>query len=124
MLSFISVPLTTFIVAFFIYKLFELFACRKERLYIVEHMHNIPENANSFKTPGAYGLNLSFSALRWGALLMGVGAGLLVGFFIQENIPNMTWWKEEVIYGSCVLLLGGFGLIVAFIIELWQKKQK
>jgi hypothetical protein len=69
-------------------------------------------------------------------LLLGVGLGLLVGFFIayyygygvepMENHFERSTIQETIgiIYGASTLLFGGLGLLVAFIVEMnYNKKQ-
>ena len=58
----------------------------------------------------------SFS-LRASLLLMGVGLGLLMGYFLDS-----TFGMEEVAYFSMVFIFGGLGLGVAYMLE--EKKQK
>ncbi|MDY3142853.1 MAG: hypothetical protein SOW30_09260, partial [Parabacteroides sp.] len=63
----------------------------------------------------------------------GIGLGLLIAFFIHIGFSmspayyqgNQYFVREmvSVIYGSLVLLGGGVGLIVAFIIELKMGKK-
>lgn len=57
--------------------------------------------------------------------MLGLGLGLLAGFFIglgtwnaypnYQNVYEIT----SLIYGACVLLGGGLGLLVSFLIE-WK----
>lgn len=111
------------------YKLFELFVCKKERLNLIDKMGDklTPEmwaNKTSFISSGM----TSFTALKFGCLFIGIGLGLLIGYFIctgtlngYTNIHTEKWQYKEltsVIYGSCILLFGGIGLISAFLIEL------
>lgn len=135
MMDFISVPLVTGIVFAAIYGLFELFVRRSERMAIIEKIGN-KLDASAFEgklgLPSYTGRRISFSSLKAGCLLTGVGLGLLVGFFITtsvgvENVMNVTndgwrtWYHSDVsgtIYGACVLLFGGIGLLVSFIIEM------
>ena len=65
-------------------------------------------------------------------LLAGMGLGLLLGYLIcYATIPNYftadrDWMYREpvsLIYGACVLGVGGIGLIVAFITELKLNKK-
>jgi len=129
MMDFIMVPLIVGIVTLGIYKLFELFARRKERLAIIEKMGekfdaSMTECKSAFpvKTFG----QSPYGTLKLASLLLGVGLGLLVGFFIVLNTFGFSsqehgWQNDEtasVIYGACVLLFGGLGLLIAFIIEM------
>ena len=62
---------------------------------------------------------------RIGLLLVGIGLGLLIGFFIVLNTYGYMRGDDyyqsrdmaELIYGSTTLLFGGIGLVSAFIIE-------
>jgi hypothetical protein len=116
---------------------FELFVRRKERLTLIEKLGtNIsPVDSNIFKMQFSSLLptyrGKSFMGLRIGCLLVGLGIGLLAGFFlhilvITEFHPD-NWRVHELIsvaYGAPVMLFGGLGLIVSFIVEknLSQKK--
>ena len=106
MMDFITIPLVVGIICAGIYGLFELFVRKKERLAIIEKISN---NLDASAFEGKLGLpnymsRVSFSALKVGCLLAGIGLGLMIG--------------------ASVLLFGGIGLIVAFIIELKLNKDK
>ena len=67
--------------------------------------------------------------VRLGCLLMGLGLGLLIGYFIvvgtqpeyfMENVGHTVRETVSIIYGASVLLGGGLGLIVAFVIEVMR----
>lgn len=115
-----------------IYKLFELFAGRRERMMQIEKMGDklTPE---TFKNGIMYRPSLySFGGLRIGCLLLGLGAGLLMGYFLvcvtqQSYFSGSEEWavKEAVsiIYGACVLLGGGLGLVISYLIEKEQWKK-
>lgn len=123
MMDFITIPLTFGIVTLGIYKLFELYACRKERLLMIEKLGDkCSADILKEKIYPSLGLGkISFSALKLGCLLMGLGLGLLLAFFIHCNMMEFVekdWTTRSVIYGSCVLLFGGLGLLIAFLVEL------
>ena len=137
MLDFIMVPLVCGIFVLGFYKLFELFVCKKERLLIIEKMGekftpDMLEHKINFSSIGS----MSFSALKFGCLLMGLGLGLLIGYLIcsttLEGYTNMgdvrlNYNMREtisIIYGACILLFGGLGLLTAFLIELKINKNK
>jgi hypothetical protein len=138
MMDFIMAPLIVGIVTLGIYRLFELFVRKRERLTIIEKMNEKLIDLSSLQKiplPQLMQNNFSFSALKAGCLLMGVGLGLLVGFLICVNyfpfygteMQDSGWQIQQisgVVYGSCVLLFGGAGLILAFIIEVKNNKQK
>ena len=116
-----------------IYKLFELFAGRKERLSLIEKLGD-KINPDTFKQGIFYKPNLfSFNTLRAGCLLIGLGLGILLGYVIvslnfpeyfssNDNIRNISE-TVSTIYGSCFLLFGGLGLLASYIIELKQTKK-
>ena len=128
MLDFIMVPLVCGIFVFGFYKLFELFICKKERLLIIEKMGekftpDMLEHKLNFSSIG----NMSFSALKFGCLFMGFGLGLLAAFAIHYNFEDFLFKKWEIqttVYGASVLLFGGLGLLIAFLIELNINKNK
>ena len=68
----------------------------------------------------------SFGGLRIGCLLLGLGAGLLVGYmlacttqpdYLSDNYPYTVKEAVSIIYGACVLLGGGLGLVISYLIE-------
>ena len=126
-MDFIMVPVVCGIFVLGFYKLFELFVCKKERLLIIEKMGekftpDMLENKINLSSVG----NLSFSALKFGCLFVGIGLGLLVAFCIHYNFVdflNKGWDTRSVVYGSCVLLFGGIGLLTAFLVELKISKK-
>ena len=137
MLDFIMVPLVCGIFVLGFYKLFELFVCKKERLLIIEKMGekftpDMLEHKINFSSIGS----MSFSALKFGCLLMGLGLGLLIGYLIcsttLEGYTNtgdvrLNYNMREtssVVYSACILLFGGLGLLTAFLIELKINKNK
>lgn len=131
MMDFIMVPAVLTVCAIGVYKLFELFVCKKERIMLIEKMVDQPCPP---KLPTSQFLgNFSFSALKIGCLLTGMGFGLLLGYLIcYGTIPNYpaagfdNWTSREtisLIYGACVLGFGGIGLIAAFITELKLNKK-
>ena len=84
MMNFIMVPLIIGIICAGIYGLFELFVRKKERLAIIE---KIGDKLDPSAFDAKIGLprlstNFSFSSLKAGCLLVGVGLGILFGFFL------------------------------------------
>ncbi|MEG1615766.1 MAG: DUF6249 domain-containing protein [Bacteroidales bacterium] len=137
MMNFIIAPVIVGIIALCIYRLFELFVRRKERLLLIEKLHfseRIPEYdlASMLTVPGNMPIfeksSNKFTALKIGSLLAGMGIGLLVAFFIYMNYANdlgSVYASGNTpgsiisgLYGASTLLFGGIGLIVAFVIEL------
>ena len=80
MMNFIMVPAIMAIITVGIYKLFELFVCKKERLMLIEKMGDKYEP--DVASIPRFHSNYSFSALKIGCLLLGMGLGLLIGFII------------------------------------------
>ena len=129
MMELILVPTITGMITLAIYKFFELIICRKERLLMIEKMGDnfSPEMMKSPNNLSPMG-NLSFSALKFGCLFMGIGLGLLIAFFIHANmtdfVNSLHHKLSSVIYSSCILLFGGLGLLIAFLVELNINKKK
>lgn len=134
-MDFIMVPVVCGIFVLGFYKLFELFVCKKERLLIIEKMGEkfTPEMLGNKINLSSVG-NVSFSALKFGCLFVGLGLGLLVAYLICATTidgyampnPNWSWTIKQtisIIYGACVLLFGGAGLLTSFLIELKISKK-
>jgi len=135
MLDFISIPLVVGMITLGIYKLFDLFVRKKERLAIIEKIgdkfdSSMIENKFSFPLNFKFENVGTFGALKVACLLIGVGLGLLVGYFIcYGTLPNFIngdypYRTAEVIYGASTLLFGGLGLLIAFLIEMKYRKDK
>jgi len=117
------VPAVMGIITLGIYKLFELFVRKKERLIIIDKIGDklTPEILSEKIDFSTNIPKLYFSALKFGCLFMGLGIGMLVAFTIHYNFADFVESSYQIIgaiYGSCVLLFGGLWLIIAFIIEL------
>ncbi len=114
-----------------IYKIFELFVSRRERIMVIEKL--TPEGLKEKLLRN--NLNLiggSYISLRLGCLAIGVGLGLLIGFFIEINtrcsqfalyIDDMET-TTSIIYGASVLLCGGIGLLAAWVVEIIRERKK
>lgn len=127
MLDFLVAPVTTGIVFFMIYKTFELFVRRNERLTIINKMAE--RGFNNDGKPLNLDLNLDmrtprFTSLRFGACLLGIGLGMLVGFIISIYTYPTGLFADmgsselaSMIIGSNVLIFGGIAMLTAFLIE-------
>jgi hypothetical protein len=109
--------------------LFELFVRKKERLTIIDKIGDklTPEILSGKIDFSTNIPKLSFSALKFGCLFMGLGIGILVAFAVHYNFADFVESSYQIrgaVYGSCVLLFGGLGLIIAFIIELKINNKK
>ena len=135
MLEAIMVPAICGMFIFGFLKLFELFVCKKERLLIIEKMGDkftpdMLEHKINFSSVGKF----SSTALKFGCLLMGLGLGLLIGYLIcsttlegyaeMESFNRSMRETVSIIYGACILLFGGIGLLTAFLVELKINKDK
>ena len=110
-----------------VYKIVELFVRRKERMMLVEKL-----DSSSFDASRLDLLRPSspeYKSLHIGALLVGLGAGLLLSvlaFEVSWCYFNMHEWARlrEYIYACGPLLGGGAGLLAAFVIEYRIKNRK
>ena len=139
MVEFLFVPAVVGICVYGLYSIFELFARRKERMLFIEKM-----GAGSLSGDIKFGkieYSNKFSGLKWAALLLGIGLGLLIGFiignhyvpydqFVQMNGNGENWRLLQnrrellgIIYGSSCLLFGGLGLLSAFLLEYKLSKK-
>ena len=127
-MEFIFVPLVVWICVSGVYGIFELFARGKERMAIIEKMGDKLDNTHLVGKLNLPNMSLkSFSSLKIGCLLAGLGLGLLVGLLIstvlstnQDYIGQNIWRIDrfiETAYGASVLLFGGIGLLISFVIE-------
>lgn len=139
MMDFISIPATFGIGAFAFYKVVELFVRKKERLMIIDKLSSL-EGISSEKLdfsklfPQDSSDKGQYLALRFGSLIMGLGLGLLIGYFIGlETYPSLPLHGDNevyyrlrestgLIYGASTLLFGGLGLITGFLIEYRIRK--
>lgn len=143
MYGLITTPLVFLIVAFFLYKFFELIICRKERRMIIERM----DPASLLDYAKISGLRVGGGVpsvsprprhaaawpLRIGAVLVGLGLGAVVGRILAANLClNENYYSNtDIVYSNtdivagCVLFMGGLGLLIAFIVEykLYDKPQ-
>lgn len=126
-MDFIIAPLVTFIVFASIYGLFELFVRRRERMAIIEKFGDKfdPRMIES-KLSFSLWSGRHFSSLKIACLMIGLGIGLLVGMMICGTvIPDYYSLDESrisgiaaIIYGSCLFISGGLGLLIAFFLEM------
>ena len=132
MYDLIITPLVFLIVAFFLYKFFELIICRKERRMIIERM----DPASLLDYAKISGLRVGGGVpsvsprprhaaawpLRIGAVLAGLGLGAVVGIILVKQVclsahlDGILGGVHEMIT-RCVLFMGGLGLLIAFIVE-------
>lgn len=130
-MEFITVPAVLTVIGYFVYKLFELFVCKKERLYMLEHAKEINFGEQKLPPLPINGLNISFSALKWGCFFLGVGLGIMVAYVVCVttlgwDVYNREFYRNpvEVVFGGCIFLFGGLGLLMAFLIEMRLSRKK
>lgn len=122
MTDFILVPVVVGILSYTVYRLFELYARRKERTLLIEKLDTVKDSERYLASYLGTNTN-SYSSLRLGSLLCGVGLGLLVGFVIIMLAPinYQGGWEERqtmgIVYGASVFLFGGLSLVIAFMVE-------
>ena len=128
-MNFIMVPLVTGIVTLGIYKFFELLICRRERREIIgklepgsliDYLKLVPmglRTGATIRTASETAPGIPAVALKAGCLLLGLGAGLLFGFMLTRITEIQSYDTRSAVYGGSVLVFGGLGLIVSFIVE-------
>ena len=112
-----------------LYKTIELFVRRRERIMLIEKIN--PETSGNIDVSKISGLlnpasDSRFTALKWGMLAVGLGAGLVISSMIIIDTPMLRdmWQTRTSLIGSLTLLGGGLGLVIAFIIEMAIRKSE
>ena len=111
-----------------IYRVFELFVRRNERLSIIDKLGGQVKfsDANADLNLPLFQKFSGSSALKISLLLIGVGIGLLVGYGIEFAVTDgdlnfSNNWdfqrKIGVVYFASVAIFGGLGLLAAYFIE-------
>jgi len=108
---------------------FELLICRRERREIIgklepgsliDYLKLVPmglRTGATIRTASETAPGIPAGALKVGCLLLGLGAGLLFGFMLTRITEIQSYDTRRVVYGGSVLVFGGLGLIVSFIVE-------
>ena len=126
-------------IAFFTYKWFELIILKKERLNIVsrlegenllEYAKRLPIGIKSGGVKQEESIAKSTQTpphgkvLRWGLFMLCLGLGFIVATYSIEGYESYSP-GYQLIASGWVILCGGLGLIISFIIEhLLFKKEK
>lgn len=96
-----------------IYGLFFLFVRRRERLTMMEKGYDLSHF--TAEKPSE-----RFSSLKFGMLFVGAGLGILIG-----NILSVTTaLNEEVSFFSMIFLFSGLALVLNYIIETKERKER
>jgi len=122
-----------------IYKIFELFVRRNERLAMIEKL-SVGIDPQVLRTqlslPVYKNENYSFWAIRIGLLLVGLGLGVgiaaIVDILVVPPAINGQIYHEfrstiSVLYPAFAAIFGGIGLVVAYFIEKndqWSKSEE
>ncbi len=123
----------TAIIFITIYLVIELFVRRKERLMIIEKAASNQSLDIAAMLKQSNGQ--SFSALKIGCLLAGLGIGFLIGFIINRfavypevltiNENSVAYYSlrdmGNMLYTASVLAFGGIGLVIAYLVEKPKK---
>lgn len=133
----------TFIVFSFIYMVFELFVRKGERKMLIDKIAEIGK-ADVSKYLNEYLGNTGMAnifriknhtSIRAALLVLGIGVGVLVGFFInyvlvgEEYITSRHHWQVcnsevvSVVYIASVCLFGGLGMLIAYFIDRKEEKK-
>lgn len=140
-MHYLEAPLVVAIITWGIYKLFELFAHRRERLNIVDKISDqitFEEVGKQFGGPSFRNIKLDFSsygALKIGLLLLGIGLGLMFAFFVTAMFEMNSGLAllsgdyrvreiTSIVYTGSVLVFGGAGLVAAFLLELRLRRER
>ena len=109
------------IISIVIYRVFELFVRKNERMKIIEKLGeqiklseaNVDLNLPLFQKSG------SNWALRISLLLIGIGTGLVAAYWIDFVTAGAN--RIQIVYFACLAIFGGAGLLTAYFIERKQK---
>ena len=129
-MDWIMIPLNCAIIFGCIYKVIEMFVHKRERLMLIS---KITELSNiDFKGINFYSSGNKYTALRIGWLMLGVGLGFFVGFFlnlmtVSGKLDTLYEWQyyEKVggiIYVACICIFGGIGLLISYLTERKAEK--
>ena len=126
-MDWITPPLVCAIIFGCIYKVIELFVRKRERLMLISKLTEI-SNVD-FKGINLYSSGNKFTALRVGWLMLGVGMGFLLGFFINlmatsgryaydlDSVWNYHRVVSGIVYVACICICGGIGLLSSYMAE-------
>ncbi|NDV68324.1 DUF6249 domain-containing protein [Dysgonomonas sp. 25] len=115
-----------------IYRLFELFVRRKERMAIIEKLMSNSIDSDilnkQLNMPLFQKSNASWP-IRIGLMLVGIGIGVTIASIVDINMSangEQGWQMRSAIaslYVACIATFGGLGLIAAYFIERKHNKK-
>jgi hypothetical protein len=117
-----------------IYKIFELFVRRNERISIIEKLSDVdPETLKHRINFPVYKDERAGSwSIRIGLLLVGIGLGVIIATIVDISTAIPNYYQGRLVYNSihtvgalypsCAAVFGGIGLVTAYFIE--KKKDK
>lgn len=125
------------IITYGIYKLFELFVRRKERMAMIEKLSAgidpqiFNNQLNPIKIPIVKEFINNSWAIRIGMLLMGVGLGVLIATIVDLSVlpphDSRAYYDFrrtiDILYPACAAVFGGIGLVIAYFIEKKDAKK-
>ena len=123
------------IITYGVYRLFELYARRRERMAMIEKLSSgiDPQILSNPLTIQKYrDISVGSWAIRIGLLLVGVGLGVVIATVVDllavppanTDSPLFHEFRNtiSVLYPACAAVFGGLGLVIAYFIE--QKNEK
>jgi len=123
-MSNINVVIIVLGIVYGIYKFYELSTRRRERMKMIEKMSfgdggTLSPDAIRTLPPSVQ----TFGALGIGLVLIGVSLGMCFAFIVNFCMKiSHQEVNEEILYFSLMLLFGGLGLVIGYLME--QKKHK
>ncbi|KGN89507.1 DUF6249 domain-containing protein [Porphyromonas gulae] len=124
------------VVFYFIFKIFELYVRRGERLRLIEKLDSLPSDTEKEElnrlTSSFHSADKHSLAIKAASMFVGMGIGMLTAFFLtfvfQRAIENLDGWNFgytfETLSATCLLIFGGLGLLIPSIIMRKGEKDK
>ncbi|WP_165020694.1 MULTISPECIES: DUF6249 domain-containing protein [unclassified Dysgonomonas] len=109
------------IIAFAIYRLFELFVRRGERMAIIDKLTeglDMKALSNQLNLPILEKGSGSW-AIKIGMLLLGIGFGVVVAVIVDMSTEGIRVTDNAIhaFYPACAAVFGGLGLVIAYFVE-------
>lgn len=125
-------PLVVGIVFWTVYRIFELFVRRNERMKLIDHISEIPDvnmiNERLFPKEHRVGHK---TAIKIASLVIGIALGMFIGIVLMEAFRAMTSLEHSYRYdvyectvGASTLFFGGLGLLIPSLYFYRQEKKE